>query len=125
MRRVTAAPGSYSRLLHNRGRASEHAVAVGRCRRYVLDDVPVLDDLAILEAEEVYKRSARLFRIVGFEIDIRMAAARSPSAMTRLMSNLMFGYRSRSRCTPRMNSSGPSAKTSRIISSQPFRGSFR
>src|SRR5579863_514098 len=56
----------------DRGRASEHAVAVGRCLRYLLDDIPVLDDLAILEAEEVHKRSPRVFWIAGFEIDIRM-----------------------------------------------------
>jgi hypothetical protein len=58
--------------VRDRGRASEHAVVVGRLLRYLLDDIPVLDDLAILEAEEVHKRSSRVSWIVGFEIDIRM-----------------------------------------------------
>ena len=58
--------------MRDRGRASEHAVVVRRFLRYLLDDIPVLDDLAILEAEEVHKRSSRVFWIVGFEIDIRM-----------------------------------------------------
>src|SRR5690242_15541441 len=50
--------------LRDRGRASEHAVGVGRVLGYLLDDVPVLDDLAVLEAEEVHKRPSAVVGIV-------------------------------------------------------------
>src|ERR1700733_9102234 len=36
---------------------SEHAVGVGRALGHVLDDVPVLDDLAVLQAEVVRQRA--------------------------------------------------------------------
>src|SRR5687768_3347760 len=39
-------------------RSSEHAVLVRRLRRDVLDDVPMLDDLAVLDAENVDDRAA-------------------------------------------------------------------
>jgi hypothetical protein len=42
---------------------SEHAVVVGGGLRHVLDYVPVFDDLAVLQAEEVGQRSARVVRI--------------------------------------------------------------
>src|ERR1700747_1708565 len=72
-RRAARRPDArFSLRCADRGRASEHAVVVGRFLRNLLDDIPVLDDLAILEAEEVHKRSSRVFWIVGFEIDIRM-----------------------------------------------------
>src|SRR5258708_11749672 len=56
----------------DRGRASEHAVVVGRFLRYLLDNIPVLHDLAILEAEKAHKCSSRVFWIFRLEITIRM-----------------------------------------------------
>ena len=89
-------------------RASEHPVVVRGGLGHVLDHVPVFDDLAVLESEEIGQRPTRIFWVLRFEIEVSMGATKSPSAITRLMSSCRFGYSPRSHLTKPMNASGPS-----------------
>src|SRR5215208_3363944 len=61
--RVLLAPRVRGAPPHRRRvpRPSEHGVVVRRALRYGLQDIPVLDDLAVLQAEEVRRCGAAVF----------------------------------------------------------------
>src|SRR5829696_5061810 len=58
---VEDTPNSGAAASAANNRPSEHGVVVRRALRYGLQDIPVLDDLAVLQAEEVRRGGAAVF----------------------------------------------------------------
>ena len=79
-------------------------VGVGALLGHLLDDVPVLHDLAVGQAPEVGDGQAP---IAGLEMQVAMRDAESASAMIRLMSNRSGANCPRSHPTYPMKASCP------------------